>query len=470
MDRVATRWDSPVIKYFETICALVLVGMLSWIAMEENLSWVIWVLVGLVSVLLTAIRWPYGAASLLIGASATTHFFVEVFGWKAHPEHFAVVIVCFAAAAQFLVGKYYARFEAPDYWIFAYVVINFISSGFGSPAPASTLRWALQNSLAILPYFLIRFWAQDFKTVQNIFRILLAVGLIESAYGIGCYFCHQLFGTSVGMELNQYGNLAALYGSQFEANLFGAYTACCAILFLSLYLGGRARRLFFLIGLFVTSLAAVLSFSRAALIALVLIAAWVLRRVRSIGSRRQTNVAVLAIGLGVILVLGVSTVGGVLQKRFADLFSEGLAEDTAIVRYVVIIEALKDIPTHPFLGMGTSSFQLVFDFGQYLPDWTGNATWIGNVTVRVVHDTGFLGLATLIGFFVSLWSRVRHGLRREGMEVTILLGLWAGSLLYCITFQSTDGSMLAFTWVHLGLLVSAAVILSGSYRNYDIAG
>jgi hypothetical protein len=40
----------------------------------------------------------------------------------------------------------------------------------------------------------------------------------------------------------------------------------------------------------------------------------------------------------------------------------------------------------------------------------------------------------------------------------ILLGLWAGALIYFITFQATDGTILAFSWIHFGLLASAATL------------
>jgi hypothetical protein len=34
-----------------------------------------------------------------------------------------------------------------------------------------------------------------------------------------------------------------------------------------------------------------------------------------------------------------------------------------------------------------------------------------------------------------------------------------GTIVYAITFQFTEATLLAFTWVHLGLLASGVVIL-----------
>jgi hypothetical protein len=76
----------------------------------------------------------------------------------------------------------------------------------------------------------------------------------------------------------------------------------------------------------------------------------------------------------------------------------------------------------------------------------------------VLHDSGVLGLIALVGFFVSIGIKTRSGLRNSVGQSAILLGLWAGALLYCITFQATDGTILAFSWIHFGILASAATL------------
>jgi hypothetical protein len=47
----------------------------------------------------------------------------------------------------------------------------------------------------------------------------------------------------------------------------------------------------------------------------------------------------------------------------------------------------------------------------------------------------------------------------------MLVGLSAGGLLYGISFQSTDGTILAFCWIHLGLLASAAVLVNSAVEH-----
>jgi len=41
------------------------------------------------------------------------------------------------------------------------------------------------------------------------------------------------------------------------------------------------------------------------------------------------------------------------------------------------------------------------------------------------------------------------------------VALACGIFLYALTFQSTEATMLAFPWIHLGLLASGVVIVEG---------
>jgi O-antigen ligase len=202
----------------------------------------------------------------------------------------------------------------------------------------------------------------------------------------------------------------------------------------------------------------------------VIASVWVFWRAGRVSIRKRSRAVTMVLAIGLVLIVAFSAIGAVLRERFEGLFTEGLAEETAITRLVVIEEALREIPDHPLLGSGTASFQLSFDFGEYIPEWKGNPTWIGNVIVRIFHDTGLIGLSTILGFLISVWLKIRRELRGRNERVSMLLGLSAGALLYCISFQSTDGSTLAFTWVHFGFLASAAILASGSKESTNGMG
>jgi O-antigen ligase len=467
-EAVSSWWDSRLARTLDLLALLAATLVLVRLVLEEDLTWIAVLSIFALVVSLTAIRWPSGALVVLIGMSAMPVYFVEISGWKARPEHFAAGIVLAAVLIAFAFLKHRASWDRLDYWILAYLAINFISSAFASSAPSSTLRWALQNSLAVLPYFLIRFLVRDLDTFRKTFRILLAVGLAECIYGILCYASHQIFGTTAGVQVGQYFvDVAAPYGSMYEPNLFGAYTACCASLFLTCYLfaGRHLRYLFYFL---IASLAAVLSFSRAALAALVITTIWIFWKARHANTFDLKKLAVFAVALTLIVTLALALAGDIIIKRFTNLYYEGLTEETAIARFIVFQEALMDIPGHVFFGNGTASFNLSFDWASYMPQWAGEKTWIGNAPLRIVHDTGLIGLTAILGFFVTVWRRVRKITRAQGGYDAMLLGLLAGILLYSISFQSTDGTILAFFWVHLGFLASAVILGAENLPAHDL--
>ena len=471
---LAPQWFA-MLSRLEWLAGCVTIAFLCWIARDEDLSWMGWVIIAALVILLTVARWPYGSLVILVGMSAMPRFFVELLGWKARPEHFAVVIVCLAVCIWFARSNVKIRLEAPDYWVLAYVAMNYISSAFGSSSPSETLRWALLNNLAVFPYFLIRLLVRDTGTLRKAFWILLAIGVAESAYGILCYVSHETLGTTAGVEVGQYlTDVAAPYGSLAEANIFGAYTGCTAVLALAIYLTAE-RRLGYLICFFVGALATVLSFSRAALVALVVVTAWVGWKARHASEEHRSNAAILLVAVGLILLIVVPAVGGVVQERFLGLFSQGrLGEESTIGRLIEVQEALQEFSEHRLIGTGTASLQLSFDWGKYVSDWndrTGNRSWVGNISVRILHDSGLLGMTTFLGFLASLGWRIRLSLRGRSSQIPMLVALLAGALLYAISFQATDGSLSAFPWVHLGLLASAALLLKESNgRANRVAG
>jgi O-antigen ligase len=452
-------FNSKILRYVDFIAAIVAVCIVGRLAWQEDLSWFPAVVACVFAVFLTTWRWPYGILTLLIGASAMPAFSVDVFGWNARPEHFAVVFAAFAVALWVVVGKKRLSLTRLDYFILFFLAANFISSSLGSSDPASTLRWALQNCLAVVFYFLIRALVQDAPVLGRAVQLFLAIAVIESVYGVFCYLSHQAFGTSFGVSVGQYmGDVAAPFGTMFEPNLFGAYTASASVMFFSLYLfaGHRVRDL---AGFFITAIASFFSFSRASLIALLVAGAylfWKSHRQSEGNSSRNWLTAGLVAAL--ILLLSLGPLGRIVSERFMNLFYQGLTEETTISRVIIMQEALQDVSGHLLIGRGTASFNLTFDWARYVPSWAGEKTWIGNAPLRILHDTGLLGLGSIIGFFVTAWVKIRHAVKVPSRKNGLLIALWAGVLIYAISFESTDGTILAFTWVQLGLLASAATL------------
>jgi O-antigen ligase len=385
-------------------------------------------------------------------------------GLHIHPEH----IVVFAALVAVLAKRAYRldRFNLQtfDYFLIAYVALNFFSSAFTSPEPAKTLRWAVLQTVVILPYFLLRLLVQTRDMLWNTWVALLIAGGAGALYGCIAFASNRLFGTSFGVETEQYGTIPGTYGTQYEANIFGSYTACVAIMFLVGYLMSRHknRRWWWVAGFLVGTLGLMISLSRAVLLSFpvaALVVFWMTAKAQHLDSKRVVKIAMVA---AVVLLLSTPFLVPMLRERFETLSSvNALEDDTTVTRLIQMKVAVDNIRDHPIFGTGTASFQLFFHWEDYVPGGMGDGGgWVGNTPVRVLNDTGVVGLTALLGFLALLAWRFRKVAHYSDHRTrTVLVGLMCGTALYAMTFQSTEATILAFTWVHLGLLASGVAIL-----------
>ena len=70
-------WESKLARRLDYLAVLAAMVIVCRLALEEDLSWTVLVMLGIPVVLLTLTRWPYGALSVLIGMSAMPRFFNE---------------------------------------------------------------------------------------------------------------------------------------------------------------------------------------------------------------------------------------------------------------------------------------------------------------------------------------------------------------------------------------------------------
>jgi hypothetical protein len=419
-----------------------------------------------IAVPLAAFSLSYSAAGgiiALIIASTAPHLFVEIGGLKARPEHFICGILSISIFFLWKKRSQPVRWIWPDYALLAYAGMNIFSSVFQSIEPSQTIKWALQQVLIILTYFFLRVLIQDRKDFRKAFMAMLVVGAVAAAYGIVCFYSNLLFGTEFGMTIGQYGDLSAPYGVQYEANLLGSTSGALCVMMLVMYLYDHRRRFLVGFGLALASMA--ISLSRGALgatlIGLGAVAILSLRK-RLLSRGVLANVAKAVLCASIVVLPAV-------VPQYAERFNtvdigEPAMDPNTLTRVVQVSSAFEEILKHPMLGGGTSSFQLAFDWQSLGEDWEDQG-WIGNTEIRVLHDTGIVGLVIFIAFLMSLYRQSRKVLKVESNPE--LLALLAAALVYCISFQATEGTLLAFSWVHLGLIGCAISVFLASKPEYE---
>jgi O-antigen ligase len=423
----------------------------------------------IISSVFVPFRWPYGALLILVLASVMPETSVQFGGWNARPEHFAVLMLVLAIVFRWMIGSGKSiTFTAVDYLVLAYVACNYASSVIGSPDPKLTLRWALLNNLVVLPYFLIRILVRDEGTLRRVFKAFLAIGIAESGYAVAAYASKQVFGTSFGVDVDQYAaGLGGIYGTQYEPNLLGSYCACLAIMLLILYFLDKRRPRWMMIGAVLALAALFVSLSRAAMLAFGCVALVVLLGGLRSGRIRTRRVVPLAVIFAVLLTPVLIASGRDIVGRFTNWSDEGVQGDADTMgRLVEWTSAIQTIQQHPILGNGTASFQLLADAKQW--PILGNRPWVGNYLIRILNDTGLVGLVLFGVIVVRIGKQAKDGIERRVRGHGIIIALVAGCLVYAIAFLSTDGTMLGFFWVHVGLLSAACAIAQQQVRRIRV--
>jgi hypothetical protein len=86
-----------------------------------------------------------------------------------------------------------------------------------------------------------------------------------------------------------------------------------------------------------------------------------------------------------------------------------------------------------------------------------NRIWNANVVLFVLHDSGVLGLAALLGVLVVIARRSRRVLSAgaDPETVAMIVPLLASGAALCFAYQFTHGLWLMYPYVGLGLLTAA---------------
>ena len=405
---------------------------------------------------------PSFAVIVLLAAAAMPRLFVQISALKARPEHVACGLLLLALPFWLKQRPEPMEWFAPDYILAAYLGIHLLSSLVMSIAPGQTIKWASQQVIVVTAYFLLRVLVVDRASFRRAFNIALIVGALEAVYAILCFYSNLLFGTEFGMEIGQYGSIPGTYGTQYEANILGSYCGACCAIMLAMYLQEKKRK--FLLGFAVTFAAMAISLSRGALAGGLIALLVVIVRCRKNIDRYR--VRKLALAMLVVTIAVAPAVLGLWSERFSTVeISDIATDDTTRDRVITLGLAYEGIMEHPLLGNGTASFQLQFTYADIggSEDLPG---WIANTEARILYDTGLVGFGLFIAFLISLGKGVKRLLKVTPNPELEALAM--AFVVYLVSFQFTEGTLLAFPWVHLGLIAAGLAVFqagNGARQN-----
>ena len=447
------------------VAAGLLAGLLALLAQGGALLFAL-ALGGLLLAVVLILGWPFSGVVILIVAALLTRLRFDIGPISVRPEHVAAVAVAIMGFVQLGLERRALRMPAAAWFALLWWGINLVSGVLFDPAPLMGLQNALRIFLMALTFILMVNLIPDRIWWRRAVAVFLIAGVVEAAYGILARALYP-FGVNLGVQVAWNFTEPIPYGTFEEGNLFGSHSASWAIILLMVIFAAervhdsRKRQLLRMAGLGVLLLALLLSLSRAAWI-MFLAGATLVVIFEYRNAWVQANRFILAMVALPLLIFGLLSITPYLPaslpfvNRLQSFLNLGF-DATFSARLSDWSMALEDWAQRPLTGWGPGSFFAIHGVLRAHP------AWISNLSVRLLQETGVIGLVAFGGFLATLLLPAIKTLRRglDLMDRGILLGLIISyGVLLGLAYQSTDGIWLAASWVHAGLIAAGTRVLT----------
>jgi hypothetical protein len=305
-------------------------------------------------------------------------------------------------------------------------------------------------------------------------RVMLVGLVVNAAWGTLGFVSSIAFGTTFAVSKGSKELVKPAYGFNWESNIFGSTCAAGALIFLSLWREKNpvCSRWVAIVGFLTCFAGMVASLTRGAWLGfavVLIIFALVPRR----GTRRNAGierVAVLVMVIPIVAIVGwyvmsqasAATTGdvtGAIGAKAEEAFN--FSSGTGRGRLIEWQTAAADIKGSPLLGLGVNAYSF------YHPS-TGEdqrPAYIGNLWVRVLYESGIVGLLLFTGFVLAVLWPSRALFRSRGDMAPLARAFTFGWASLCIAYVGTDSMLLMWPWLLLGLTRAAHLIAERQYEG-----
>lgn len=452
---------------------------------------------------------PYLPIALIIAAVGTDRYGVRLGGTNFRLELIAAAVgAVLVVLSQGLAPA--RRAGLVELCLVGWLGVATVSSALFSPARGSSLKLTLLLAGLLCLYGVTFALVSTGRAVVRAAATWVAIGSVVAGVGVAGAVAYIINGSTFGISFDgRYANgltllLPKVHSTLWEPNIFGSYELTVWALAFALSLApdfqSAVRRRLLGLALLLSSSGILISLSRTDWVliivlggAMVLIAVGLKLAPFGVIARRAIGPSVVGIAVGIGLGLamqiegcptpapinngvpsqgsagaaagpvvysGCTAQGSVLVPAASELVSPG-STSSATGRVSVVRLALSGLERRPILGWGTNAYLYVFG--------TAGGSWIGNLELHVLFDTGVVGFLLLLVAGVGALRRQVAGLRTRPVDWTEIhfasLGFLAGGSALLIAYQFTDGTWLGFTWVFFGLLVASGRITARSLQG-----
>lgn len=435
------------------------------------------------------------ALLILFLGVATNRYRFEFVPLRPQPEHFALVIAGGILAWLLLRRRVALTWQWSDVLLGLYLALALGASLVFPADPRESVQYWLRMALAVAVFFVTR-WLIVPGTQAAVLRLavkaLLLFGVFEAILGIGAWFLYPL-GFTLGVDEYPLGvrgpggilcNFSlTTYGTLWEPNVYASALMTVILIGAALFVSNEFRAwhkpLGVSIGLMLAALA--LNASRGALgtLTLGLGLLVVIAPGMAFTSKLKWALAAAAIVLAVSIpslevsraLMQLPTAPGLAARApCAAWIAEGMprgtqAGDPALdpptgpesgsnaVRRILEAQTLasrwesyraawNDFVARPLFGNGANSF------GQTFTTTARTPGWISNAVLMSLHDTGIVGTAALLAWFLLFAARLWRAESRAppGAAHTLLFALGIGLAALAIAYQVTTMLWFGFIW------------------------
>ncbi len=424
---------------------------------------------GLLGLALLWRRWPTLALFLLLVGVYTNRYKWEVGPVSIRTEQVIVLLLGGLIALRWAWRGKPIRFPLPGGYAIGWWLALAMATALYAPAPLGVLRHVIRLGLMVGVFFVTVNLLPTSRDWYTLVRGLFFLGLLEGAWGLLARVVYTWdFGTvtlggytltaplNLGIQVTTSLPVPVPYGTLEEGNIFGSTMGALLLLSLGLWIQPLPpiSRRWAAVGVGVTGLAWLLSLARGAWLGVVLVLPlfWVLAP-RS-GTQRLSHMGVLLVlaplALAVLAALLIVLPPSSPIIARLQTFTQLSADPTFNLRMERWIDAWNDIRLRPFIGWGPGTFEYLHGIQRFAQ------AWLDSLTIKVVQESGVLGLLFFYGFWATVVGEGVHALLsdRASPYRGALLGLVGGAAVLFLAYHATDATWLGFMWLWLAALTA----------------
>lgn len=365
---------------------------------------------------------------------------------------------------------YQKRLALPRVYGAALVMLFlFLPSFVSTPDFGTSLKEFIRLSLGVLTAYGIYSYALS-QTSASTIHTMVKLFVVESVV-LALYTLYDFY---ISNSLLRILSGRVQLGLFYDVNFYASYLVMVFSLALGVTLVERTRtaKMFFGLMTLILFISVVLTISRAAFLSMIAVVfSYLVFHAGRLQGRTRLKFVFLT---GVVLLILVGIFGSI-GSRTAELVSVSERAQSAVSgrdksfveRTKILGVAGNIIESNPVVGTGIGAFEKAYDKYRGSHVEMGSSRSAHNTIVRVLAETGLVGLGGTLAFFYILFRflirsfRVAHDERQKMILVSFIIA-FTGYLLMSLTLDQLAESHF---WVMIGLGTAMATLLNRDFSN-----